>query len=815
MTMGTFTLAVNALDWLTGVPTGSWSSMGAGLGWTYALPGWVWAAIVLGSVAVSWASYRKLVGKAPVRVALAGVRGLIILLVAILLAGPVLVIPRERIEPDRVIFLVDQSESMRVKDQAMVSHAGAATAPATAPAATLQTMPLMTRYEAVVERIKADVDKLPGESDTRRVAWLGFDDNAYALARPTAGKPGEAMRLEWPVNPTGQDTRLRHAIEEAIAQAGDQPVAAVVVISDGRSSEPVTGDLARRLSARGVPVFSVPLGAPGGTFDIAVASVDFPERAFVKDIVPVNVELEATGDAVIDYTRIKARLVDQATGKVLDEAAATQTGGKGSVRLVGTGLTPGPVRWKVEVVCDIAGKKETVLDNNTQDLSPTLVDRPIGVLYIEGYPRWEYRYLKTLLTREGTFTSSMFLLSADKDFAQEGTRPITRLPETAKELDPYDLVIIGDVDPTYFSPEQIKLLRDHVAVRGAGLLWIGGDQYTPRAYESTGLANLLPMRRPGQVGRTRSDVGSLTMRPTAQAAVLGVMRIAAKPDPKQTIAGWPGTLPPFMYAQDVGPLKPGAESLSVLMPSREGSAEAAVPGVIRSRYGAGQVVYTVTDETWRWRLGVGELYFEPYWVQLIRMLARSRLLEGAGRATLTVAGRRAVIDVPMSVEMVISDQTLIDRNIQSVQVGVFEAGRPGGTPVETLRLGRVSRPENAGPVEYRAVWRPGTMGERVLRVIEPGLEDLNIQRPVLVASKPGELRNPLPDHANLELLSRQTAGQVVELDRLETIKTLIPDRARRTPDDIKLPVWNSGLALFLVVFLLTLEWIGRRLIRLV
>jgi hypothetical protein len=793
-------LASAFLDWLTGVPSGSWSSQGAGLGWTYGLPGWVWALIIMACVVVSWVSYRRLVGRGSVRVALAGVRGLILLLVVLLLAGPVLVIPRERIEPDRVIFLVDESESMRVKD-----HPG--------------TNGPQGRYDAVVERIKADADKLPGESETRKVSWLGFDENVYALAGVPKPKPGEAVKLEWPQAPTGQDSRLRHAIEQALAQAGDQPVAGVVVISDGRSSEAVTGDLSRKLAAKGVSVFGVPVGAPGGTFDIAVASVDFPERAFVKDIVPVNVELETTPAAPgFDYSRVKAKLIDTVTGKVLDEAAAVEdAGGRGMVRLVGTGLTPGPARWKVEVVSDVPGKKETVLDNNTQDLSPALVDRPIGVLYIEGYPRWEYRYLKTLLTREGTFTSSMFLLSADKDFAQEGTRPITRLPETAKELEPYDLVILGDVDPTYFSPEQIKLLRDHVAVRGAGLLWIGGDQYVPRAYESTGLASLLPMRRPGQVTRTRSEVGALSMRPTAQAKILGVMRLSTNPDPKFAVNGWPVTMPALMYAQDMGTLKPGAEALSVLVPAKEGAAsvEGSVPGVVRSRYGAGQVVYCASDETWRWRLGVGELYFEPYWVQLIRMLARSRLLEGAGRATLTVASRRAVIDQPMSVELVLSDQTLIDRNMQSIQVGVFEAGRPGTAAVESLRLARVSKAETAGPVEYRAVWRPGSVGDRVLRVTEPGLEDMNIQRPVLVASKPGEMKNPLADRGNLELLARQTSGQVVELEKLETLAGLIPDRARRTPDDLRLPVWNSGLALAVVVFLLTLEWIGRRLIRLV
>ena len=63
------------------------------------------------------------------------------------------------------------------------------------------------------------------------------------------------------------------------------------------------------------------------------------------------------------------------------------------------------------------------------------VDRPVRVLYIEGSSRWEYRYFKNLLLREKDVDSSVMLLSADRDFAQEGNMAVTRIPTTREEFE--------------------------------------------------------------------------------------------------------------------------------------------------------------------------------------------------------------------------------------------------------------------------------------------------------------------------------------------------------------------------------------------
>ena len=86
------------------------------LAWEHPWASWVWAMcfLVAGLFAV-W-SYTKLVGNRKGRGMLAVVRALIILMVLMAISGPVLELPRETIEEDWVLVLVDRSESMRIED---------------------------------------------------------------------------------------------------------------------------------------------------------------------------------------------------------------------------------------------------------------------------------------------------------------------------------------------------------------------------------------------------------------------------------------------------------------------------------------------------------------------------------------------------------------------------------------------------------------------------------------------------------------------------------------------------------------------------
>ena len=517
----------------------------------------------------------------------------------------------------------------------------------------------------------------------------------------------------------------------------------------------------------------------------------------------------------------------------------------------GQGGAAGEANWRVEVQYDSpaqtqpgddddandalqngAVQQELITRNNARQFTIRFVDRPIRVLYVEGYPRWEYRYLKNLLIREQSIESSMLLLSADRGFAQEGDVPITRLPTNVEEIEPYDVVMIGDVPADHFTSAQISLLRDHVSGRGAGLLWIGGGRHTPGGYGGTPLADLLPMREPGAVSRLRAHDGSVRLTPTPMARALGVLALRAPTNGADASAGtnWPEQLPALQWAQSLGALKPAAEA--VAMTERPGANGARQPIIARLRYGAGQSLYVATDDTWRWRYGRGEWYFQQFWLQLVRMLGRQRVQESGERARLAVSTRRAEMERPVVVELTLRDPALMERQLPQVSVDVHQLSRRSGAGaaetqrddeaprVDELELRPVTNEASAEQTSarqrvYRATWRPTDAGTLELRVNEPALDALDLRRRVDVFAPDDELREPRPDHQRLARLASQTGGAVVPVDQLDRLPQLVPNRDRRIPNDVSEPLWDSPLVLIVVLVLLTTEWVLRKLIRLV
>src|SRR5205807_1880887 len=48
------------------------------------------------------------------------------------------------------------------------------------------------------------------------------------------------------------------------------------------------------------------------------------------------------------------------------------------------------------------------------------------------------------------------------------------------------------------------------------------------------------------------------------------------------------------------------------------------PLVVHQFVGAGRSMFFGFDESWRWRFREGEVYFNQFWIQTVRYLARSR-----------------------------------------------------------------------------------------------------------------------------------------------------------------------------------------------
>lgn len=804
-------------QWLLDLRNLQFGQEGVEFGFERGLPAWGWALVVLAAAGAAWWSYRRLDGSVRTRTALAAVRALLLILVAVLIAGPRLVKKNEVEERDWVLVLADRSASMQIRDVAEGDDGEGAR---------------RAREEQLRAALESSRKVWQDLAAERVVVWLGFDGSAYEL------KKGEGAASALPVelgDPAGRRTAIGRAIDAALRRAAARPLAGVVLISDGRSIDEPGRAAMRRLQAEKVPVFSVALGSAEPVRDIGIRTVEAPKVAFVNDLVPVAVELETIGEASGGECGT-IQLVDRATGLVLDERRIGDTGlgdeaAAGDDQTVTLTARPrgpseggvaGPNRWLVRVRPSGA---DLVAENNETEVALDLEDRPLRVLYFDGYPRWEYRYVKNLLLREESIQSAALLLAEGKRFVQEGDQTLLAMPASPEEWKQFDVVVIGDVRPELFTEEQLRQLREHVGTSGAGLLWIGGEGATPNAWAASPLADLLPMSV-GAGGSTlvRAWGEPVLVSPAPAAERYGVLRLADGPD----AAGswWPASLADprtgwsrLRWAQriDPGTLKPTAEVLATARPE---AVSDPTPLVMSMRFGAGRVLYVGTDEIWRWRYGRGEFLPERFWLQMVRLLGRESLARAGRSAVLEVRPRRAEVDQPVRVSAELIDQRLVDAGPTSLRARITRLPGPGEEPPAPVEV--TLAPEGGGdglggPTrQFGSTWIPTESGRYRVEVTDPLLAGDRLEADLEVWLPDDELRHPETDHAALAALSEATGGRVLAPDQLASIPDLLPKRGVRlvgTPEQETL--WDTPLALLLVLLLLTVEWVGRRLIRLV
>lgn len=805
-----YTLLSSVWDRLFGLDESmSLSGEQTAMGWEHPLPAWAWLLIVLAALLIAHGSYARMQGARWARLGLGTFRALLLIGIVLLLTGPTVVRTDVSPDPDWLLVMVDRSGSMDFEDTEQPGDG------------------VISREAALRQALTDQLEVFGNEGlgKDRKVLWLGYDRGAYML---------EGMdSVDSLSKPSVQATNLRTSIDQALQAAAGRMVSGIVLFGDGQSPQPTGASYIEKLARQDVPVFSVPLGSPVPRLDLAIDRVEKPLSAFVGDLVPLTVTVRRQDllpgneeNIAIDPADVRVELINADTGEVMDERTLEDIGFGGPVRLQAKSDEAGELKLKVQV--SYQGQTQTIkqelaLKNNNRSVTVPMVDRRIKVLYVEGTARWEYRFLVSMLTREESIDSSILLVDADINFVQDGDTPISRFPQTVEELRPYDVIIIGDVHPRLFSDRQLAMIKQQVAVRGTGVLWIGGERHTPNLYAGTDLELLLPMTTPSSVGRLVPPSGiDIPVKPTEAASELNLLRLSLKGD-KPSGTGkqeWPSNLPPFRWAQDLGALRPGASVLANAQGLVTPQTGKEAPLVVLYRYGGGEVVYVGTDETWRWRKAGGEVYFEQFWIQLVRKLARTRLQQIDSRAQFTIAPPVVDLGATQLAELVIDDPALLRDAPPSVRVQIVRLGESDEPLEEVAEIdlrpaGFQGDVASGARAVYQANWSSDRSGRFMLRVVEPLLEALELKAMAEVRDPAEEQARAATDHPRLIALASGTGGAVIPLNDLAQLKDLVPDRSREITSETRQPLTNTLFALLVLLGLLTLEWVLRRALRLI
>ena len=591
-------------------------------------------------------------------------------------------------------------------------------------------------------------------------------------------------------------TDLSAAFQSATERSTRGELAGIVLLSDGRDTADIEGRELRsevaKLKALGSPVVAVPFGTETAPRDVAILGISAPEFVYLGDRLKIETQIKAdqTGDSELTVTL-------ERDGKILDTKIIQ---GAGEVSLSHVPDTSGAGRYLVRVKT-LEG--EAFAENNTREFSVAVGDDRKHVLLADRVPRWEFRYLRNLLyARDKSVKLQHVLLepetlpgatvprvvaSTDRAF---GEAEATALPDSPEGWSGFDAILLGDLK---LDPSQWDSVEKAVRERGAFLVLSAGREMWPGGIPES----LLPV----EIDAGTGSFERFRLKPARAGTGLAPFQIG---DSQIGDAQAWARMPDLRWRFPIRAIKPGTEVLAYadsgevaegLLKIRELENGRAL--VVTRRVGEGRVVCVLTDETWRFRYGVGDRYHHRFWGQLLRWGTGPMLADGndSGRIGTDRAGYETGDAVSLTVKLTKDRPKKLTASVAGREVPLFPDPQ-AKSGVYRGALGNFSEP-----------------GEFTVSV-EGGGEDLTTSFSVFAPQQGIELADVTLDRAQLEFIARETGGAVLDVGKTADAVSYFGEPRRSITERRETGLWDTWPILAMILGCLIVEWLLRRRLQL-
>ncbi len=739
--------------------------------------------IAFGLAAFMWWLYRrelKFVGSRFAQVP-ALLRSLAVFILVIALAGPVLRHVTTLRQLGRVIIAVDSSASMQLTDG--TEDAKSKSRFHRAEDLLLKgTTPLLKK---LAETQDVELVALRG-NNTQRLWWHRQN------GKDTSGELPTAFELPATTPITNLDQTLRAALGPATTGT------ALVVLTDGQHN--TTGspeEFSTAVKASGTSIFTVGFGSEVPPPDLSLLDVSAPESVFSKENFQGRLTINDSMPA-----DIPANVRIESQGKVLWQKDFT-TSGKGEkafdfifpVAQLPPALpgTRDKTLRSVNIQISASGERaslEKTRSNNTRELAIHLLDKKRKVLILDGRPRWETRYIHNHFDRDDRWEASLVF----DDLTDDPTKGSLQksFPKTRDDLLSFDLVILGDAAVTRFKPEHLDWLIEFVEKRGGGLILIDGQRSKLHDWAKGKTSALIPV----SFGPTAAKLSPTGLELTPEGQRIDALRLSDSPSANALL--WP-SLPKINWRSNITPL---AASVTL--------AKAQQPLIVFRQLGAGAVLYIGTDEFWRWRFQVADLYHQRLWMQLGAWIAappfqieQKKISLGTDRLRYS-PGEASEIRVRVR-----NDKGDIITDAQPRAYLLHD-----GQEVATLQL----EADSTHIGIYRALTPPLKAGTYEIAIAESPSAPRNDARLSLHVS---DLGNPewatlTMNRTLLETMATNSNGRFLREEQAATeLPNLLQTLDRKQVITQETNLWSSWWWFGAAIFLLTAEWLLRKRLKLV
>jgi uncharacterized membrane protein len=610
------------------------------------------------------------------------------------------------------------------------------------------------------------------------------------------GKEPERIQKPDQLSATEPASRIGDTLERVLAESSSLPLGAIVLLSDGADNAGgIDLETISAIRRQRIPVHTIGFGREHPQRDVEITDAVAPARALPQSKLTALVTFQNYG---LSGAKTKLSIRDGAKVLASQEVTLKAEGAPQTESLVFNCGEAGPKT--LEIVLDPIPGEENVQNNRMTRLVNVEARKP-RILYIEGEPRWEFKFIRRALDDYGNIELVTMLRTTQNKIYRQGTPDPPEpheledgFPSKAEDLFAYQGLIIGSVEANYFTPTQQQLIRDFVDRRGGGLLFMGGRAtLSDGGYPASPLADLVPTNLPEGKGTFHRDFTGQEL--TAAGAQSILCRLDE--DAARNLDRWK-KMPQMANYQEAGDAKPGATVLLVSTPAGKRK----TPLLVTENYGRGRTVLFSTEGSWRWKMWLphDDKTHATFWQQILRHL----VTDTPGQVTSTTP------------KPVLSDETKVPLRVE-VRDKQYK-------PVTNAKVqARFMAPDGASatveltpqPLEegiYSGEWTAEKPGTYVADIIA-GREQEEIGRDVVTFRREDGVAENFHTSQNRELLeklSEQTGGRYYKPGEASKLANEISYSEAGISTRETRDLWDMPAIFLLALGILACEWLLRR-----
>jgi len=607
-----------------------------------------------------------------------------------------------------------------------------------------------------------------------------YDILPYAFA----GEVTELSSFAELPNP-GDASNIGSSIVQTLREASNTSLGALILVSDGAdNSGNIDAATLSEIVSYGVPIHTVGIGREAIPEDLELTSIQLPQSALSGTTLYAGVSIIHDQGGM---TRIKVYNGDELISTEEIELNANQNMTTAFIDVEVSEPGELDLRFTLDPV-----NGERNLANNSRAQVVDVPDGNYRILYIEGEPRWEYKFMQRALDEDPSVQLSTLLRVTPNKFYRQGIDDPDQLAEgfplERSELFAYDALIIGSVELAEFNEEQQQMIHDFVSERGGSLMMLAGlNGLGLGGWSESVVSEVLPVRLTADDAAFVRQQAKVIPTPSGLASPI----LLLSDNPAENLERW-NELPNIADYQNLGSLRPAATTLLEIDVNGE-----LQPLLVTQPYGKGQSYIMATGGTWRWQMSMPleDMSHETFW----RQLARGLVVNSPLPFELSTNIENEEIRVRAQVRDPDAEEN------QGLAVSAVVSSEYG--PAMTLEL----LPSSNQPGVYEASFNPVDTGlfsiEAISRV---GNTPVSSVRSAIRYEQNQEAFAIRQNWDLLENLAAVTGGQYWQAQNWDELPEAISySTAGITEQNIRY-LWDAPIIFILLILLKAAEWLLRR-----